>query len=290
MLPSRQPAAPVRITKNGKQWPQKHYSWQDNNKPINILTGIDYWLGNLMCNVPELVMCFHVNGIVQKYEMIKTEDIPDLENSTFSTRVVKDIAQNILSFLKSNCTKEGHYWLLKASGSDIVKLYDLTTLCEEAAEEKCQNPFTLPVAVLLYKVASNMMLKKSQNRKHYVTIRTLLLNCVKLLDQDRHPQIIASAHYMQAELFQLDESPEEGAGGESLRAGGSEDSYSDEEDQEDLPEDSDENGSCKVQVHSPDQANLCISHLSKQGVKMSARPQLRLKGPESSGLQHEEGE
>lgn len=38
-----------------------------------------------------------------------------------------------------------------ASGSDIVKLYDLTTLCEEAAEEKCQNPFTLPVAVLLYK-------------------------------------------------------------------------------------------------------------------------------------------
>ncbi|KAL0964477.1 hypothetical protein UPYG_G00324380 [Umbra pygmaea] len=202
-----------------------------------------------MCNVPELVMCFHVNGIVQKYEMIKTEDIPDLDNSTFSTRVVKDIAQNILSFLKSNCTKEGHtYWLFKASGSDIVKLYDLTTLCEEAAEEKCQNPFTLPVAVLLYKVASNMMLKKNQNRKHYGTIRTLLLNCVKLLDEERHPQIIASAHYMLAELFQLDEPSEEVGGGESLPAGGSEDSYSDddeeEEDQEDLPEDSDENGSC----------------------------------------------
>lgn len=26
---------------------------------------MDYWLDNLMCNVPELVMCFHVNGIVQ---------------------------------------------------------------------------------------------------------------------------------------------------------------------------------------------------------------------------------
>ena len=38
---------------------------RDNNKPINILTGMDYWLDNLMCNVPELVMCFHVNGIVQ---------------------------------------------------------------------------------------------------------------------------------------------------------------------------------------------------------------------------------
>lgn len=41
------------------------YVFRDNNKPINILTGIDYWLDNLMCNVPELVMCFHVNGIVQ---------------------------------------------------------------------------------------------------------------------------------------------------------------------------------------------------------------------------------
>uniref|UniRef100_A0A8C4DW59 Erythroid differentiation regulatory factor 1 n=1 Tax=Dicentrarchus labrax TaxID=13489 RepID=A0A8C4DW59_DICLA len=237
----------------GGRYPAVSLRLRDNNKPINILTGIDYWLDNLMCNVPELVMCFHVNGIVQKYEMIKTEDIPHLENSTFSTRVVKDIAQNILSFLKSNCTKEGHtYWLFKASGSDIVKLYDLTTLCEEAEEEKCQNPFTLPVAVLLYKVASNLMLKARQNRKHYGTIRTLLLNCVKLLDQERHPQIIASAHYILSELFQLDEPPQED-GEESLRAGGSEDSYSDEdreeeeEEEAELTEDSDENSSYSSQ-------------------------------------------
>lgn len=39
---------------------------------------------------------------------------------------------------------------LSASGSDIVKLYDLTTLCEET-EDKYQNPFTMPVAILLYK-------------------------------------------------------------------------------------------------------------------------------------------
>lgn len=54
--------------------------------------------------------------------MIKTEDIPHLENSTFSTRVVKDIAQNILSFLKSNCTKEGHtYWLFKGGNLMLVR-------------------------------------------------------------------------------------------------------------------------------------------------------------------------
>nr|DBA14983.1 TPA: hypothetical protein GDO54_004252 [Pyxicephalus adspersus] len=222
----------------GGRYPAVSLRLRDNNKPINVLTGIDYWLDNLICNVPELVMCFHVNGIVQKYEMIKTEDIPNLENSNFSTKVIKDIAQNILSFLKSNCTKEGHtYWLFKASGSDIVKLYDLTTLCEET-EDKYQNPFTMPVAVLLYKVACNMMMKKMQNSKHYGTIRTLLLNCLKLVDKGRHPQIIASANYMLSELFQLEPKKEEGI--DPASNGNSDESYS--EDEEDEMGDSDDNG------------------------------------------------
>lgn len=61
-------------------------------------------------------------------------------------------------------------------------------------------------------------------------------------------QIIASAHYMLSELFQLDEPPQED-GGESLRAAGSEDSYSDEdrdeeeEEEAELTEDSDESSS-----------------------------------------------
>ncbi|XP_052052575.1 erythroid differentiation-related factor 1 isoform X1 [Apodemus sylvaticus] len=223
----------------GGRYPAVSLRLRDNNKPINVLTGIDYWLDNLICNVPELVMCFHVNGIVQKYEMIKTEEIPNLENSNFSTKVIKDIAQNILSFLKSNCTKEGHtYWLFKASGSDIVKLYDLTTLCEET-EDKYQNPFTMPVAILLYKVACNMMMKKNQNKKHYGTIRTLLLNCVKLLDKSRHPQIIASANYMLSELFQLDEPKKEDSSDSPLNEN-SDESYSEEEEE---MADSDENGS-----------------------------------------------
>uniref|UniRef100_A0A8B9GAU0 Erythroid differentiation-related factor 1 n=1 Tax=Amazona collaria TaxID=241587 RepID=A0A8B9GAU0_9PSIT len=232
----------------GGRYPAVSLRLRDNNKPINVLTGIDYWLDNLICNVPELVMCFHVNGIVQKYEMIKTEDIPNLENSNFSTKVIKDIAQNILSFLKSNCTKEGHtYWLFKASGSDIVKLYDLTTLCEET-EDKYQNPFTMPVAILLYKVACNMMLKKNQNRKHYGTIRTLLLNCLKLLDNGRHPQIIASANYMLSELFQLDEPKKEDSTDFPI-SGNSDESYSEEE--EEMP-DSDENGSYSNSSDPPD--------------------------------------
>ncbi|NWU94141.1 EDRF1 factor, partial [Upupa epops] len=219
----------------GGRYPAVSLRLRDNNKPINVLTGIDYWLDNLICNVPELVMCFHVNGIVQvgfyicmnifalqKYEMIKTEDIPNLENSNFSTKVIKDIAQNILSFLKSNCTKEGHtYWLFKG-------IY-------------CVVP-------LPFRVACNMMLKQNQNKKHYGTIRTLLLNCLKLLDNGRHPQIIASANYMLSELFQLDEPKKEDNTDFPIN-GNSDESYSEEE--EEMP-DSDENGSYSNSSDPPD--------------------------------------
>ena len=38
---------------------------RDMKKPINVLTGMDYWLDNLMCQVPEVVMCYHLDGLVQ---------------------------------------------------------------------------------------------------------------------------------------------------------------------------------------------------------------------------------
>lgn len=69
-----------------------------------------------MSNVPEVVMCYHLDGIVQKYELIKTEDLPHHTDPKFSPELIRDVAQNILSFLKSNATKAGHtYWLFKGS-------------------------------------------------------------------------------------------------------------------------------------------------------------------------------
>jgi hypothetical protein len=65
--------------------------------------------------------------LFQSYELIQTEDIPNLDHARFSPQVVKDIAQNILSFLKSNATKEGHtYWLFKG-----ISLSVLRSLCME---------------------------------------------------------------------------------------------------------------------------------------------------------------
>lgn len=111
--------------------------------------------------------------MVQKYELIKTDDLPRLPNSQFKPGIIKDVAQNILSFLKSKATKAGHtYWLFKGTvhswnlsiksivflnlfltgkDEDVVKLYDLTSLCSDLNEDVNQNPFTTPVAMLLFK-------------------------------------------------------------------------------------------------------------------------------------------
>jgi len=90
------------------------------SKPMNALTGIDYWLDNLVCNVNELLMCNHLNGIIKNNKMVLTEDIPYLKGSKFLPNDIKVTAKNVISFLKSNATNIGHtYWLLK--GKYLIK-------------------------------------------------------------------------------------------------------------------------------------------------------------------------
>jgi len=84
------------------------------SKPLSMLTAIDYWLENLMNDIPVIEFCYHINGIVQKYEEVKTENIPYLNGSNFSSSVIYDYMQYIISFLKENTTIVGHtYWLFK---------------------------------------------------------------------------------------------------------------------------------------------------------------------------------
>jgi hypothetical protein len=60
------------------------------------------------------ILLMVTGGLVQKYELIKTDDLPRLPGSQFKPGIIKDVAQNILSFLKSKATKAGHsYWLFK---------------------------------------------------------------------------------------------------------------------------------------------------------------------------------
>ena len=143
------------------------------------------------------------DGIVQDYEVIRTEDIPYLSGSEFPPGAIKTIAKNILSFLKSNVTKEGHtYWLFKGPGDEIVKLYDLTSLCDDHLTDKYDNAYTVPVAMLLYKVAQNMI--KNNETKDVDTISKLLRQCLEMLNKTKHPEVYSKACYLICDLYLKD--------------------------------------------------------------------------------------
>lgn len=62
---------------------------------------------------------------------------PPLSLPSLPLQEIQEVAQNILSFLKSNCTIEGHtYWLFRPKGDEVVKLYDLTSLLEETGAKE----------------------------------------------------------------------------------------------------------------------------------------------------------
>lgn len=82
---------------------------------------------------------------------------------------------------------------------DIVKLYDLTSLCmegcisvdgleEETQNEDASNPFTVPVAMLFYRVAKNMRTSEDAQNK-IATIRALLRNSLSLLNKNEYPKV-----------------------------------------------------------------------------------------------------
>jgi hypothetical protein len=82
-------------------------------------------------------------------------------------------------------------FIVAEEGSDFVKLYDLTSLCAEYMNDKDANPFTLPVAILMYRVARNLMRRTTQKRTKRVanTVYRLLNNCLELLNRDKYPQV-----------------------------------------------------------------------------------------------------
>ena len=83
---------------------------------------------------------------------------------------------------------------------DIVKLYDLTSLCEPNQDD---NPYTLPVATLFYKMAHNMVSKSDHETrsKESGTIRTLLKHCLDMLNPEKFPEYHCAAAYMMSDLY-----------------------------------------------------------------------------------------
>lgn len=83
----------LRIFGDGKDSPAVTIQLAEHETPINILTGVDCWLDNLICDVPEVVMFFHDNGFLTNFEKIPTDQIPNV--AEFNPDTVRDRSLNI---------------------------------------------------------------------------------------------------------------------------------------------------------------------------------------------------
>lgn len=80
-----------------------------------------------MASVPELAICYHENGVVQGYELLKTDDIFLLkgisEDGTpgFHPQVVQQNGLSVLRFLQDNCKQDpGAYWVFIGSYPSLM--------------------------------------------------------------------------------------------------------------------------------------------------------------------------
>lgn len=110
----------------------------DTGRPIEMSLCLDYYLDNVMANVPELALFMHSKGFLRGVSVLKTEDIPNLNQKhksaasvgpLFDPTTIEFNATAILRFIQENCTSEGSTYILKrCNDSNAIQLYDLSAI------------------------------------------------------------------------------------------------------------------------------------------------------------------
>ncbi|KAF6147901.1 hypothetical protein GIB67_014481 [Kingdonia uniflora] len=187
---------------------------------VTPLTWLEAWLDNIMASVPELAICYHQNGVVQGYELLKTDDIFLLkgisEDGTpaFHPQVVQENGLSVLRFLQDNCKQDpGAYWLYKDAGEDVIQLFDLSIIPKShSSEEHDNSSSSLPslmhkgrrdslfsLGILLYRLAHRLSLSMAPSSR--AKCGRFFKKCLDFLDEQDHLVLRASAHEQFARLI-----------------------------------------------------------------------------------------
>lgn len=166
-----------------------------------------------MASVPELAVCYHQDGVVQGYELLKTDDIFLLkgisEDGTpaFHPHVVQQNGLSVLTFLQENCKQDpGAYWLYKSAGEDVIQLFDLSVIPKNHPPNDCDgSPASLPslihrgrsdsilsLGILLYRIAHRLSLSLSPINR--ARCARFFKRCIDFLDEPDHLVVRAVAH------------------------------------------------------------------------------------------------
>lgn len=192
----------------------------DVSRQVTPLNWLEAWLDNVMASVPELAICYHENGVVQGYELLKNDDIfllkgvSDDGTPAFHPQVVQQNGLAVLRFLQNNCKQDpGAYWLYKGAEEDVVQLYDLSILPKECTAgdristcgpmsslmKKGRRESLFSLGTLLYRVAHRMSLSKVPSNR--AKCAKFFRKCLDFLSKREHLVVRAYAHEQFARLI-----------------------------------------------------------------------------------------
>ncbi|KAL8485977.1 hypothetical protein ACS0TY_028038 [Phlomoides rotata] len=192
----------------------------DVSRKVTPLTWLDAWLDNFMASIPELAICYHQDGVVQGYELLKTDDIfllkgiSDDGTPAFHPNVVEQNGLSVLRFLQENCQQDpGAYWLYRSAGDDMIQLFDLSVIPKSHTADSCKdNSGSLPsliyrgrsdsilsLGTVLYRIAHRLSLTMSSNNRERCA--SFFQKCLSLLDEPDHLVVRALAHEQFARLL-----------------------------------------------------------------------------------------
>ncbi|RHZ28998.1 hypothetical protein DYB37_001285 [Aphanomyces astaci] len=189
--------------RTNKDHPAVSLKLHDVNDELSLCTALDYYLDNVIANIPELAICMHSHGYVRGYQLLQTRDIPYLNGAAsrplFDVQDVDMNATMLLRFLQQNCTaSNGTYWLFREEGSRSLRLYDVRMLSQGK-----QRKWKYMMAMLCYRFASRagrlvVAATASPTLQHRLRLRQreLLATCLELLDEIRtQPPQTSSCHH-----------------------------------------------------------------------------------------------
>lgn len=192
----------------------------DVSRKVTPLTWLEAWLDNFMASVPELAICYHQNGVVQGYELLKTDDIfllkgvSDDGTPAFYPHVVQQNGLSVMRFLQENCKQDpGAYWLHKSAGEDFIQLFDLSVIPKNHSPDNShdgsgslpsliyrgRSDSVLSLGTLLYRIAHRLSLSMSSSNR--ARCASFFQKCLSFLDEPDHLVVRALAHEQFARLL-----------------------------------------------------------------------------------------
>ncbi|KAF4315090.1 hypothetical protein BBO99_00009631 [Phytophthora kernoviae] len=183
------------------------------DKELSLCTVLDYYLDNVIANIPELAICMHSKGLVRGYKLVETRQIPYMSGTGSPLFDVQDVMNCIVEasrFLPLSSIPEGMqpFDLLSTEDDVIDALLDnaLQLLKQSKADlelkRKVKGELALTYLVWAVDIANNMSsLNVAPSKARENEALKIFNKALSLYSELSDQKQVASTHYQVASFY-----------------------------------------------------------------------------------------